>query len=300
VIPIGIGLGLTGFPYFGHDIGGYMSQLTQPTTKELFFRWTSLGALSPVMRTHHGKSAAENWSWERDAETIAHFRRWAELHQRLFPYLYGLARQASDTGLPMMRPLALGWPGWDPGWTLTDTYLLGDRIVVAPVVEEGATEREVALPAGTFHPLLGGDPVTLGPGGGTVTVTAPVTECPAFVPAGTLLVLLPEGVDTVVTADASPDVVTLDDVGDDRELWLWPGGGSTWTEVAGRTYVWDATLLDGPVTAATWNDVDVPVEAEGIVVTGNGRLVLNGGDAELVAAGAAESRTLVVRCLGLE
>ena len=68
-----------------------MSVQSSPTTKELWFRWVTLGALSPVMRTHHGKSADENWNIESDPSSIAHFRRWGRFHIRLFPYLYGLA-----------------------------------------------------------------------------------------------------------------------------------------------------------------------------------------------------------------
>ena len=67
VIPMGLNLGLAGFPYFGSDIAGYMSQGTTPTTEELFYRWTTFGALTPVMRTHHGRSARENYQWEHDA-----------------------------------------------------------------------------------------------------------------------------------------------------------------------------------------------------------------------------------------
>jgi sulfoquinovosidase len=87
VIPIGLGLGLAGFPYFGHDVGGYMDQGTTPTSEELFYRWTTLGALSPVMRTHHGRAVMDNWQWERDPATTAHFRRWSRLHMQLVPYL---------------------------------------------------------------------------------------------------------------------------------------------------------------------------------------------------------------------
>jgi alpha-glucosidase (family GH31 glycosyl hydrolase) len=90
VIPIGLGLGVVGFPYYGHDIGGYMSAFTKPATRELWFRWASLGAFTPVMRTHHGKSAAANWSWESDPATTAHFKRWATLHMQLLPYLVAL------------------------------------------------------------------------------------------------------------------------------------------------------------------------------------------------------------------
>ncbi len=309
VIPMGIGLGLTGFPYYGHDIAGYMSQLTAPATKELWFRWASLGALSPVMRTHHGKSARDNWSWESDAETVAHLKRWATLHLRLFPYLYGLAAQAADTGLPMMRPFALGYPGWEPGWSLTDQFLLGDRIAVAPVIEQGATERVVELPEGTWYPLQGGAPLEMPYGGGNATVDAPLTECPAFVPAGSVLVLLPEGVDTLVT-DTTLDatVTSQQDAGDDRELWVYPGGSSSWTEVDGLSYQWVAPSLSGPITTATLDGSALAVEpaapatplASGptVTVTGNGTLTIN-ESATLQISGGDEARRVVVRFVGM-
>lgn len=294
VIPMGIGLGVTGFPYFGHDIGGYLSRFTVPTSRELWFRWVTFGALSPVMRTHHGRSIAENWSWEKDAESIAHFRRWAELHIRLYPYLAALAREAAERGTPMMRAFALEYPAWETGWTLLDEYLLGDRIAVAPVQVEGAASRTVALPEGTWYPLEGGAAVTMGAGGGTVQATAAVEEIPAFVPAGTLLPLLPEGVDTLTDADPASGAVTLADVADDRELWLWPGGASALDEGGGLTYAWDAAALAGPVTEATWNGAPVTVGAT-IDVTGPGTLVVNGGQATLAVAGGAAERQLTIR-----
>jgi alpha-glucosidase len=293
VIPMGIGLGVTGFPYYGHDIAGYMSQLTAPTTRELFYRWTSLGALSPVMRTHHGKSAAENWNWETDPETTAHFARWANLHLRLFPYLYGLAAQAADTGLPMVRALALEHPDWEPGWTLTDQFMLGDRIVVAPVVEAGVTTRTLQLPAGTWYPLEGGGAHSIGAGGDTITVDAPLEDCPAFVPAGTLLPLLPEGVDTLTTADAT-HVVSLADVGDDRELWLWPGGDSSWTEADGLSYTWSAAAWSGPAASVTWNGTAVPLSGDTVTVTGTGTLEVDSA-AILEVTNGSPTRQLLIR-----
>ena len=242
MIPIGLGLGITGFPYFGHDIGGYMSLGTQPTSEELWRRWVTLGALSPVMRTHHGRRARDNWSWETDAAATEHFRRWATLHIRLFPYLYALA---ADPGLPMMRPVALEHPDFEAGWTSTDQFLLGDRVLVAPVVVAGATERRVDLPPGDWFPLLDGPAVR-----GSPTVAAPTTEIPAFVPAGALLVLLPEGVDTLAPA-SDPGVVSLDDVGEDREIWIWPGGDSELVEANGLRYEWRGASLSGRPATAT-------------------------------------------------
>jgi len=180
VIPMAIGLGLTGFPYVGSDIGGYMSEGTTPTSDELFFRWVTLGALSPVMRTHHGRSARQNYQWNHDAGSIAHFRRWTRLHQQLAAYLSGSIASFDRDGVPLVRLTALEFPDEDWAWSTLDQYLLGDRILVAPVIAQGATSRMVSLPAATsWYPLLGGPAVN-----GAITATAAVTEIPAFVPAG--------------------------------------------------------------------------------------------------------------------
>ncbi len=294
VIPMGIGLGVTGFPYFGSDIAGYMSQGTQPSTKELFFRWTELGAFSPVMRTHHGKSAQANWNWEKDAATIALFKRYAKLHIQLFPYLDGLAKQASDKGTPMMRPLAYNYPDFSPGWSMTDEYMLGDRLIVAPVVKQGATKRDVQLPGGTFYPLEGGKPTTIPDGGGTTSAAAPLDQIPVFVPAGSVLVLLPDTVDTLVAAKPATGTVTLADVKDDRVLWLYPGGSSDWTEAGGLSYSWQADKLATAPSSATWNGQSVVINSGTIDVTGPGKLVLDGGKATLDVKGGAADRALSI------
>ena len=116
VIPIGLGLGIAGMPYFGSDIAGYQTPPGHPdSTKELFFRWTELGALSPVMRTHHGVAPALEWSFQRDAETLAHYGRWARIHLKLYPYLHAAAAEAAQAGAPLMRALALGFPDRQSG-----------------------------------------------------------------------------------------------------------------------------------------------------------------------------------------
>lgn len=80
----------------------------------------ALGAMSPVMRTHHGRAALANWNWESDLESTRHIARWGRLHLRLFPRLWKAATEASERGLPMMRPLAVDHPDFEPGWTATD------------------------------------------------------------------------------------------------------------------------------------------------------------------------------------
>ena len=80
VLPIGSHAGLSGVPIFGSDIAGYTSLNVPHTTKELFYRWSSLAAFHPVMRTHHGSDECRNWAFDRDEETLTHFRRYARLH----------------------------------------------------------------------------------------------------------------------------------------------------------------------------------------------------------------------------
>jgi len=298
VVPMAIGLGLTGFPYFGSDIGGYMSQTTVDTTKELWFRWVPLGALSPVMRTHHGRDARTDWNWESDAESTALFRRWTRFHMQLVPYLEGLAELAHDRGTPLMRPVALDYPdAGDWAWTTTDEYLLGD-VLVAPVVTEGATSRDVMLPAGTWFPLLGGAGVT---GGATaVTVAAPLGDIPAFVPAGTIIAAWPDGVDTVVPGAG---LVTPADVGGDRVLWLWPaddGAPRTRCEAGGGPcYQWTPRPAAAAApSGATWNGTPVTVTtgagSVSVTVTGNGTLAWDGGG-QVVADGGDAGRTLTIQ-----
>jgi alpha-glucosidase len=84
VVPISVHVAAAGVSMFGSDIAGYTSVTVPNTTKELFYRWTTMGAFHPVMRTHHGSDKCGNWSFDRDTETTAHFRRYASIHTRLF------------------------------------------------------------------------------------------------------------------------------------------------------------------------------------------------------------------------
>ena len=288
VVPMGIGLGVTGFPYFGSDVAGYMSQGTTPTTEELFYRWVTFGALSPVMRTHHGRSAEQNFQWQHDASSIAHFRRWARFHMQLAAYLQGSIGSFERDGLPLFRLTALEYPGEDWAWTATDEYMLGDRILVAPVNVQGATSRPVQLPTGTWYPLLGGAATS-----GAITANATTTEIPAFVPAGSLLVLYPDGVDSTIDATG---VVSLSTIGGDREVWLYPGSADDparagWNDAVGAAGTAQWTWSGGGAlpTAATWNGAAVTVTPGvgyvTITVVGDGTLQLDSGGSLVIARG---------------
>lgn len=174
VVPAMLNLGLSGVPVVTHDIAGFSGG---PSTKELFMRWTELGAFTPIMRTHEGNLSDENWSWERDAETTAHFRRFARIHDALAPELQALAAEAATTSAPMVRHLLLEFPD-DPGSrAVSDQLMLGPSLLVAPVVEEGATVRSVYLPPGVWFHVWSG---TEHAGGGVIEVDAPIGEPPVF------------------------------------------------------------------------------------------------------------------------
>lgn len=120
---------VSGFPFWAPDIGGYYGCGEGGTSdEELWIRWLQLGALHPVMRDHLGDKcdrAIDLWS---TPATIAAFRRYATLHQRLVPYVYGLALEAVEQGRPLMRPVALVSPNDRRAWRDEFTYLLGDDL----------------------------------------------------------------------------------------------------------------------------------------------------------------------------
>ncbi|MBI2373194.1 MAG: hypothetical protein HYV07_04280 [Deltaproteobacteria bacterium] len=230
VVPIMLGLSVTGFPNVTHDIGGYVSETNPPTSRDLFFRWTSLGAMSPIMRTHHGRSASLNWRWNRDESTIGHFRRWAQIHTRMFPLWRGLAREASESGAPILRPLAFAAPGDSRVAAAKDAYLIGDGLLIAPVLTASTTRRHISLPEGRWFPVtLGAELLVSAPLEGDADLAVPITELPVLAREGSVLPLLGEELDSLVTSSGAKD---LDDAGENptdpkprhaREVHAWLG-----------------------------------------------------------------------------
>jgi len=174
VVPAMLSLGLSGVPVVTHDIAGFSGG---PSTKELWQRWTELGAFTPIMRTHEGNLSDQNWSWESDAETTEHFRRFARVHDALGPELAFLAELSASASMPMVRHLMLQFPDDPPSRGIDDQFLLGPSLLVAPVVEPGATSRPVYLPPGTWFHVWSGDAYE---GGSTIDVDAPIGSPPVF------------------------------------------------------------------------------------------------------------------------
>ncbi|HXA29982.1 MAG TPA: TIM-barrel domain-containing protein [Candidatus Angelobacter sp.] len=201
VLPAGLSAGLIGVSTWGCDISGLFAMPEKPLStgagdRELWMRWVQLGALTPVMRTHLGfkPSPTPPLDLWHDEEMTAHFRRFAEFHVRLFPYLDTCARENVATGVPIMRAMLLQFPDDPVCWTLGDQYMLGPSLLVAPVLSRGARTRRVYVPAGEWLEL-GTAVVHAGPG--WVTVDAPLDRVPILQRAGTMVPMLAETPETL-------------------------------------------------------------------------------------------------------
>ncbi|MDX6643138.1 MAG: sulfoquinovosidase [Solirubrobacteraceae bacterium] len=162
---------------YGTDIGGYIDYHTPATTKELFLRWAEMAALSPVFRLHGSANAGTHPPWMYDAETVSAYRALSQLHDHAAPLILRLWREAAATGMPITRPLWLAYPN-DPTAVRQDQeWLLGPHVLVAPVVEQGATSRSVYFPIGCWEdPETGA--VVQGPR--TLVVAAVLTKLPYY------------------------------------------------------------------------------------------------------------------------
>lgn len=227
VLALGLGLSACGVPVFTHDVAGYQSVGNDPSDRELWYRWAALGAFSPIFRTHHGAFEDENWQFDTDEETLAWWAELAREHTRLLPYRYGLAARAAEDGTPMVLPTGFLFDG-EP-WDRADAWMLGEALLVAPVLERGADGRDVDLPEGTtWYDWWTLEPASSG------YVEAAIDEIPVFAAAGTTVPVLTEIPQTLV--DTADDTwTTLADVDDQRTVYLF-GGGGTFTEADGTRY----------------------------------------------------------------
>ena len=166
-----ISVGLSGIPYWGTDTGGFVP--TRELTPELFVRWFQFSAFCPLFRSHgrtwklrlpwgwnlgtpgplEGAEALGDWPQPQDlhnpdVETIC--RKYLELRYQMLPYIYSTIEQAHRSGLPPMRALWLANPKDEKALQIEDQYMWGDHVLVAPVLEKGATQRKVYLPAGEW------------------------------------------------------------------------------------------------------------------------------------------------------
>ncbi|NOZ87816.1 MAG: glycoside hydrolase family 31 protein [Deltaproteobacteria bacterium] len=187
----GLSLGVSGFPFYGSDTGGYRSS---PPDKETFMRWFEQTALSSVMQIG---TSSNDVAWEFtkdngfDQEVLDNYRIYVRLHLRLFPYEWTLANNMLKDGRPIERPLGMQYPemGVHPKYT----YMFGDDLLVSPVVKKGATQKDVFFPEGSWIDWWNGKTFQQG----ERTVDAPLDKLPLFIRIGALVPMLRPTIDTL-------------------------------------------------------------------------------------------------------
>ncbi len=199
-VAMGMGLGVSGQPFVGADIGGF----AEDTTAELFLRWMQYGALSPFARDHTMAGTIDQYVWSFGDEVLAGAREAIRLRYRLLPYLYAAFVTAAETAAPIQRPLVYDYQDDPRAADVDDEYLLGGDLLVAPVSAPGVTEREVYLPAGEWYDWHTGE---LAGGGRTITAPAPADRIPLYARAGAVIPMWTDA--PASTAGYQPDVIEL-------------------------------------------------------------------------------------------
>lgn len=181
-IPMVLNLGLSGQPFAGPDIGGFVGS----PPAELYTRFLQAGVFSPFCRTHSQKGTADQEPWSYGPEYEAINRRAIELRYELLPYLYTVFEEAARTGLPVMRPLFLEFPQDRRTYQMDTQFLIGRDLLVAPVVVENARSVEVYLPTGEWFDFWTGEKFA---GPRQMRVEAPLDRIPVFVRGGAIIPL---------------------------------------------------------------------------------------------------------------
>src|SRR5215469_4064575 len=209
-VPIALNTALSGIPYWGTDIGGFVP--TAEFTAELYLRWFQFGAFCPLFRCH-GRTWKLRlpWGWNTgdpgpieirnyngaaipDASQLHDERvepickKYLELRYRLLPYLYSTVHECVTTGMPIMRSLWLHFPDDPKAVACGDQYLWGKDIMVAPVVDKGATSRTVYLPRGAWYDFWTGERIE---GGREISRPIDLETMPLYLRAGSILPLGP-------------------------------------------------------------------------------------------------------------
>lgn len=179
-IPQLCNLAMSGMVFSGTDVGGFGSDVTP----ELLLRWVQVGCFSPLFRNHSAKGTRYQEPWQFGDEVVDIYKKYVELRYELIPYFYDLFYNCANTGMPVIRPLILNFPDDSEVTNMNDEFMVGDSLLVAPVVNPGQTKKMVYLPAGDWYDYFTREKIE---GGKYIIVDAPIDKCPIFVKAGSII-----------------------------------------------------------------------------------------------------------------
>ncbi len=205
-IPMFTSLGLSGEPFVGSDIGGFIGR----GNGELLVRSYQIGFLAPFCRNHKQNDGydQEPWRFGKYYEDI--IRKYLKLRYALLPFLYTTLEEAHRTGVPVFRPLLLNYQDDPNTYNLDDEFMIGENLLVAPILKPDLTRRRVYLPAGTWYDYWTNQKYT---GGTMITVEAPLETVPIFVRAGAII---PSGPSLNYVGEKPVDPITFNIYPDDK------------------------------------------------------------------------------------
>lgn len=201
-------LSVSGLAMCGSDIGGFGSD----TTPELLVRFYEAAVFVPFFRNHSAMGTRRQEPWQFDETTIDAVRKTVKLRYRFIPYIYDLAHECEKTGAPIVRPLVYEYPEDKHVRNISDEYMLGSFVLVAPVIAPGKEAREVYLPDGDWYDYYTGEKYS---GGRYILADAPLDKVPVFIKAGAIIPV------------ADGKIRSTEDITEDKiSILTYPGKGS--------------------------------------------------------------------------
>lgn len=201
-------LSVSGLAMCGSDIGGFGSD----TTPELLVRFYEAAVFVPFFRNNSAMGTRRQEPWQFDETTIDAVRKTVKLRYRFIPYIYDLAHECEKTGAPIVRPLVYEYPADKYVRNISDEYMLGSFVLVAPVIAPGKEAREVYLPDGDWYDYYTGEKYS---GGRYILADAPLDKVPVFIKAGAIIPV------------ADGEIRSTEDITEDKiSILTYPGKGS--------------------------------------------------------------------------
>jgi hypothetical protein len=170
--------GATGFPWVSHDIGSFNGK---HLSEDFYLRWIQMGTFQPIFRLHSNHGDRLPWDYSDGTRAVA--EKFMRLRESLTPYLYTLAREAFDTGMPLVRALYLAHPDVESAYAFEHEYFLGDALLVIPILS-GDDKAAAWFPPGQWINIFTGE---LRNGGSEQTVSAPLDSMPVYARAGAII-----------------------------------------------------------------------------------------------------------------
>ena len=171
--------GMSGVPYMSYDAAGYAyagcnyKTIGRERESHIFARGIEFAALMTQVQTH----GDVRHPFEMTDEVQAIYRNYTALHRELIPYMQSYSHMACETGIPPVRPLVLAYPDDEATYSIFDEFMLGDGLLVAPIITDNTFEREVYLPSGNWTELLTGKRLV---GGRSVKAEATLAQIPLY------------------------------------------------------------------------------------------------------------------------